>query len=171
MDEKNFGAAGPAADRTAGSQCQSEVADRKTAHTPGPWYSEAAAKDGRRNGALVFAHGATGGRVRIAEVGNMGSDYAEDEANAARIVACVNACEGMDTPEASIAFLRERGEALTEANAQLAATERERDELAAALKKVNQELWSKSVSVRRRPTLDELRAMFLDTRDALEGIK
>lgn len=94
MDEKNFVTAGPAADRTAGSQCQSEGADRKTARTPGPWsVSEIITPP---LGTLKVSVGGPKGQ-RIARMTSL--DENVRSANAARIVACVNACEGLSNEQ------------------------------------------------------------------------
>lgn len=84
--------------------------DTNAAHTPGPWVVHDDPKDGWP---MIMAGGLAG---RI--VANVNPESCQDissipafvrmpaNANAARIVACVNACEGMADPAAEIAKLR-----------------------------------------------------------------
>lgn len=68
-------------------------------HTPEPWAYE--------NGYIIQQDGGEYG-YQIAHVKHPYSDFPDDEieANAARIVACVNACAGMGDPEATINGMR-----------------------------------------------------------------
>lgn len=99
----------------------------ETKHTPEPWKvdleSEATfAHDGRTEEIIELTnadHSETGG-------------YAATEANARRIVACVNACAGIET---SILQAVDKGELLRTARIRLAETIRQRDELAALMRK------------------------------------
>ncbi len=78
-------------------------------HTPEPWqigvgdiYATGSDGDDR----VVCAIGVSGGfRSHTHEL--IPSNKPEGRANAARIVACVNACTGMADPQAEIASLRE----------------------------------------------------------------
>lgn len=69
------------------------TADLKPQHTPGPWYF-------RPDDSSVEAQTPTGYNFRVA---NCADSFALDsetmKANAERIVACVNACEGIPDPE------------------------------------------------------------------------
>jgi hypothetical protein len=80
-------------------------------HTPGPWSH---AEDGGGS-AFSFEIRAdrreTGGTLRgialvYADSPDDGSSGPEDTANAARIVSCVNACDGIEDPTTTIAELR-----------------------------------------------------------------
>lgn len=82
-------------------KANSAPAPDSPAHTPGPWF----ANDEMTNGKIsIYANG---------PIGYIGENA---EANAARIVACVNACEGMADPVAQIKALRD---ALGHASAKL----------------------------------------------------
>jgi len=62
-------------------------------HTPGPWTVDHECISANR------AH------ISMA-IGPDGATYAEQKANAARIVACVNACEGIEDPTTAITEFR-----------------------------------------------------------------
>jgi hypothetical protein len=67
-------------------------------HTPTPWETSA-----------VVSAGGVGWDVCEASAGDMIADLQDcpnAEANAKRIVACVNACEGIDDPEQSIPAMK-----------------------------------------------------------------
>jgi hypothetical protein len=66
-------------------------------HTPTPW-----AIDGEAFVSIVHEGDA------IADLSDSPFDCEQDHANAARIVACVNACEGIDDPAATLAEVREK---------------------------------------------------------------
>jgi hypothetical protein len=70
-------------------------------HTPGPW--EADGGDTSTWWAVTLP---TGGYV-IADLSESSYSADQDAANARRIVACVNACEGIDDPAAALAEVRE----------------------------------------------------------------
>ncbi|WP_066281919.1 hypothetical protein [Blastomonas sp. CCH1-A6] len=78
----------------------------KTAHTPGPWAVV--------NGSLISSNLDSEGQEIDRPVGNQGIYVAQTKGpdsnpNAARIVACVNACEGIANPDVvpeAIAALR-----------------------------------------------------------------
>lgn len=70
-----------------------------SAHTPEPWHLD---------GVRWVAAGTSPGQPYIADF-NVGSYWRQTgttQANAARCVACVNACAGMEDPAAEIARLR-----------------------------------------------------------------
>lgn len=74
-------------------------------HTPGPWIAESR---GVSDGALVVKDAEFNEICVVRERAQRSygpQDYI-DQANAARIVACVNACEGMADPADEIAKLR-----------------------------------------------------------------
>lgn len=67
-------------------------------HTPEPWITDATGDGGDIARHIMNANGH--GPVYIARlpmVGTLGRAYKSQEANARRIVACVNACEGITT--------------------------------------------------------------------------
>lgn len=68
-------------------------------HTPGPWHIFEA-----EGGNLILNAPHTGGRYTGAVVLNADSNH---NANAARIVACVNACEGIADPVDALASVRQ----------------------------------------------------------------
>jgi hypothetical protein len=80
-------------------------------HTAGPWVAEKLDEDSASN-ERPWIHGANGGAVVALSCG-----YKQEEAlvNAARIVACVNACEGIADPS----VVPELVAALREVNAEL----------------------------------------------------
>jgi hypothetical protein len=68
-----------------------------TTHTPEPWGFDKNDEDNL----FVFS------KAKICNLYNtIGTEYDEAEANAARIVACVNACAGMEDPAAEIERLK-----------------------------------------------------------------
>lgn len=68
------------------------------AHTPGPW--------------VTYGHAASDGHILTCEIRGAADEFIGDvgslacSADASRIVACVNACEGMDFPASQIETLR-----------------------------------------------------------------
>jgi hypothetical protein len=70
-------------------------------HTPGPWKVQVEEEDGLQNISIEEIHRA----LHDSEWADP-EDFERDLANACRIVACVNACEGMADPEAEIKALR-----------------------------------------------------------------
>lgn len=96
----------------------SELSVRASSHTPGPWEVD--------DEAQIIGNNIVVALTRL----NMGWQTAD--ANAARIVACVNACEGMDDPAEAILQLREEIAARVQIGAD-GLTDRER-ELAEALR-------------------------------------
>ena len=86
-----------------------------TAHTAGPWASV--------GGVIV-------GNCERREVTIAGDGFSPSAADAARIVACVNACEGMNDPALTIRSLRMDEGAAKEADDLRV----QRDELAATLR-------------------------------------
>lgn len=87
-----------------------------TGHTPGPW----AAVDERDGGVLAFRIASSKGTDAVAHVVGYTDVEGNDpttEANAARIVQCVNALEGVADPAAVLAEVRA---ALTDARDRLA---------------------------------------------------
>lgn len=117
------------------------------AHTPGPWscsewdttgpsaaaafVGEAEMNDyGHAHCRVAQAQGAGQNAVAVA----VGDSQIEADANAARIVACVNACEGLDDPARSITEMRMvADEAYVGIAHDLESLRAQRDELAAAL--------------------------------------
>lgn len=92
-------------------------------HTKGPWHIV----EGRTHGSLeVFS-----GDTAIAEIWRRGNASLE-MANAQRIVACINACEGFSTEELEGANLCKDS---IESDAEILALRQQRDELIAALKR------------------------------------
>lgn len=67
-------------------------------HTPEPWSADRVTEIG--------PIGISAGPTHIGEIIGTG-DAAEDAANAARIVACVNACAGISDPAATLRSARE----------------------------------------------------------------
>jgi len=63
-------------------------------HTPGPWSVQVEEDDGFQNISIEEIH-----RCLHDTEWAEPEDFERDLANARRIVACVNACEGMDDPE------------------------------------------------------------------------
>jgi hypothetical protein len=68
-----------------------------TKHTPTPWEFDPSLGHN-----AVCARGLTGRPYRIAELSAPSTTSCEDEANARRIVQCVNACEGIDDPHTAL---------------------------------------------------------------------
>lgn len=98
-----------------------------SAHTPGPWMVLEETDHEPVTLTVVFAPGRETCVAATWHGVSNGQSVDEAEANAARIVACVNACEGMKDPAAVIQSLRD--------DSLVAATLRARcDELAAALR-------------------------------------
>lgn len=69
-------------------------------HTPEPWRAS------NTDDKCVYINNPTGGRLVADCYGHSLISHEEEQANAARIIACVNACEGMADPAADIAALR-----------------------------------------------------------------
>lgn len=94
------------------------------AHTPGPWHTRATNEDS----SLVYeVLTESGGLVAYVVGYNVydGADDPETDANAARIVACVNALDGIDDPVAALAevrSLREQVRVMRAALSNIAAT-------------------------------------------------
>jgi hypothetical protein len=68
----------------------------ETKHTPGKWKHVAAIVENSPNRRMVAVDG-WGGR----NVADCGDDCPEAEANARRIIACVNACDGLTDEQVS----------------------------------------------------------------------
>lgn len=67
------------------------MTESKHSHTPGPWHTHCQ---------YHTKIATSDDKTLIATCGIMEIGVEEAEANAARIVACVNACEGIENPEA-----------------------------------------------------------------------
>ena len=78
-----------------------------TTHTPGPWHVEEGLSGPELTQVIgASAMGEDAESVSVADCYTTGD--AEDEANAARIVACVNACAGMShLPQGIVVRMRE----------------------------------------------------------------
>lgn len=74
----------------------------KPKHTPGPWWVDESSRYVGFNGTFTEVSIMDADNLEVAK----GMDT-PDEANAARIVACVNACEGLADPEKDIPSLLE----------------------------------------------------------------
>lgn len=100
-----------------------------SAHTPGPWALD---RHGVIRGGkpIEYVNGASIPQVALA-TGNDGISDDERLANAERIVACVNACEGLTTEELRLFAMLPDGLAGT-----VARVTAQRDELLAALRAV-----------------------------------
>lgn len=106
-------------------------------HTPAPW------RVGIKHPCRLIAGDGNAAQLvgATAAFADEGTENERERANAARIVACVNACEGMDDPAAEVARLKaedypgphEKELALATLRASLADSRRVADELAGAL--------------------------------------
>lgn len=97
-------------------------------HTATPWHFDEFSErnDGRGMG-YIRSHA---DNLEIAHHGDMARGIGENRANGERIVACVNACEGMQSPAVQIGALRQYE---TDASRQIATLTQQRDELAREL--------------------------------------
>ncbi len=101
-----------------------------SAHTPGPWRLKPSHQQGRSAAAFYIIGGVRSRSPGVAHIKN--SPTQPVEANARRIVACVNACEGVTTER-----LEDLGKPLMQhlfgADERAARQVKERDELLAVL--------------------------------------
>jgi len=79
-------------------------------HTPGPWSVHVEEDNGFQNISIKEIH-----RCLYDTEWADPEDFERDLANACRIAACVNACEGMDDPETEIKQLQAENARLREA--------------------------------------------------------
>lgn len=109
-------------------------------HTPEPWITDATGDGGDIARHIMNANGH--GPVYIARlpmVGTLGRAYKSQEANARRIVACVNACKGITTADletmvASMSIERQLKKSKPETRGRKSKCSAQRDDLLAALR-------------------------------------
>lgn len=98
-------------------------------HTPGPWKVTG-------TGTIRYIDAPAGNGIMQEVAACMRVEYGDMDANARRIVACVNACEGLDTY-----LLENSGDIASAATAQakyIQKIERQRDQLLSALERMLQ---------------------------------
>jgi hypothetical protein len=107
------------------------------AHTAGPWRAGRDVEGRERISVLRIVGPDYPGAGYIAQINLCRSPTPrgepDGEANAARIVACVNACEGISTEALSMGFASVAGGAILQLTDELAQLRTERDALRAAI--------------------------------------
>ncbi len=131
-------------------------------HTPEPWFVNDKRKIGWMDNAIFLFSEKEGNVVRCYD------DYGTAEANARRIVACVNACAGIPTDQL------ESGEARYVRNelADIYALEKRRDELLAALEKGGHSL--REISLWDKTTAKDVamaKAAYAEVKAAIASVK
>jgi hypothetical protein len=137
-----------------------------SSHTPEPWIVRET--DGYSCGRVVKSPGwiISGPEYTVFHLPNAGRMPDSGAADAARIVACVNACAGMDDPAAALARLRERVAEL-ERDAALNASAREVAGKAMALKDA-EDAWDRAMDAEIESGGNELNSL-QDAADALHA--